>query len=100
MNRYQNIPRLKTSEGKNYYKMVKYPNIPLSETDLYVICNATDRYDKLALSYYNDPSLWWVIASANNATNQSSIFPPTGSYIRIPFSPDESINEFNILNEQ
>ena len=100
MNRYQSIEKLKTPEGKNYYKMVKYPNIPLSEDDLYVLCNATDRYDKLALSYYQDSSLWWVISSANNAINQSSLFPPTGSYIRIPATPIESLNEFNKLNEQ
>lgn len=79
--------------------MVKYPNIPLSEDDLYILCNATDRYDKLALSYYQDPSLWWIISSANNAINQNSLYPPTGSYIRIPSTPVESLNEFNRLNE-
>lgn len=99
MSRYSTIPIIRNDEGKQYYRLVKYPNVPLNDSDQYILCSATDRYDKLALQFYGDPSLWWVISVANNATNQDSLFPPTGSYVRIPNNPVESIAAFNILNE-
>ena len=99
MNRYSDIPIIRNSEGNRMYSTIKYPNIPLSDTDFYILCNSTDRYDKLALSYYGDSSLWWVISIANNASTQDSLFPPLDSYIRIPSDYVSIVNEFNILNE-
>jgi hypothetical protein len=54
MNRYQNIPIIKNSEGTRYYKDNKYPRIPLSVNDIYVITTIGDRFDLLALQYYSD----------------------------------------------
>jgi hypothetical protein len=99
MSRYSDIPIVKSSNNKNIYANVKYPEIPLSESDLYILCNSTDRYDKLALSYYGDSSLWWVISIANNASSQNSLFPPLDTYIRIPENYLEVITKFNTLNK-
>jgi len=99
MNRYSDIPIIRNSEGNRMYSTIKYPNIPLSDTDFYILCNSTDRYDKLAQAYYGDSSLWWVISIANNASTQDSLFPPLDSYIRIPSDYVSIVNEFNILNE-
>ena len=48
-----------------YFKNFKYPNIPLSEDDIYVITTIEDRLDSLAYQFYSDVRLWWVIANAN-----------------------------------
>ena len=84
MNRYQDIQVTKNLMGKRMYVGIKYPDVPVSPNDSYVLCGDTDRYDKLALDYYQDKSLWWVISIANNASTQTSLFPPTDVYIRIP----------------
>lgn len=97
-NRYFEIPVLKNPNGKRFYSTVKYPTIPLSSTDVYILCNATDRYDKLALAYYNDSSLWWIISIANNSSSQDSLFPPLDVYIRIPQNYLDIQQEFDTLN--
>jgi hypothetical protein len=97
--RYQNIPIAKSIDGKQMYITVKYPNIPLSENDVYILANSTDRYDKLALDYYDDASLWWIISIANNNLPQNSLYLPLGSYIRIPSGYLEILSQFNILNQ-
>ena len=69
---------------KQYLKQKFYPNIPVSETDDYVITNVGDRLDSLAYSYYRDSTLWWVIAIANNNVTKGSLFPEPGTQLRIP----------------
>jgi hypothetical protein len=65
MNRYQDIQIIKNSEGTRYYKNSKYPRIPLSINDIYVITTERDRLDILAQQYYGDSSLWWIISIDN-----------------------------------
>ncbi len=48
MKRYDNPTINFTSQGKRYYKQKYYPNIPLSETDEYIITTIGDRLDTLA----------------------------------------------------
>ena len=100
MNRYQNNRILTTVKGKQYYATTLYQNIPLSNTDLYVNTTVGDRYDLLAKAYYTDPSLWWIISSANYNLVQDSLIPPVGSQIRIP-SPERIgfiLSSFESLN--
>ena len=87
MNRYINIPKIKSPSGKQMYQTVRYPEIPRSEDDIYVITTVGDRYDTLAFQYYQDSSLWWVIANANGNANKGTLTPPIGSQIRIPINP-------------
>jgi hypothetical protein len=85
MNRYAQIPTTTTQEDPNpRYSTVKYPQIPLDSTDIYVYINQGDRYDTLAQSFYNDSTLWWVINRANPAQDSNSLFPSVGAQIRIP----------------
>ena len=98
-NRYSYIPIKKTSTGTRMYNLVKYPEIPPTLDDLYILCNATDRYDKLAQSYYGDPTLWWIIATANDGVDGDSLFPPTGSYVRIPANYVDTLGKFINLNK-
>ena len=92
INRYQNIPKTKI-DGKTVYKTSRYPEIPLSENDIYVISTQGDRFDVLAQQYYGDSSLWWVISIANTGNAgagtlpvlpQNSLIIPEGTQIRIP----------------
>jgi hypothetical protein len=99
MNRYQDIPVVKTSTGIHYYKNNKYPRIPLSTTDIYVITTDGDRFDTLSAQYYTDPSLWWIISLANEHLPQNSLFIPLGTQIRIPINVAQFVAEYNILNQ-
>jgi phage tail protein X len=98
MNRYQNIPKEKIN-GNVAYRTSRYPEIPLSENDIYVYTTQGDRFDVLAQQYYNDSSLWWVISIANtNVFNQSSLVIPEGLQIRIPSNYADVVREFNLIN--
>ena len=101
MRRYQNISLLDNSQinpGKRFYSTVKYPEIPVSVSDVYVITQQGDRFDLLANQYYNDKSLWWIISIANNSLIQNSLIPPVGIQIRIPANFSEVLNSYNKLN--
>lgn len=99
MNRYQYIRIEKNPETKvRYYRDSKYPTIPLSENDIYVITTDGDRYDLLASQYYGDSSLWWIISTANSLLPQNSIFIPVGTQIRIPQNVNGILKSYNNLN--
>ena len=98
MNRYQNIPIIKNSQGIRYYRDSKYPRIPISINDIYVVTTIGDRFDLLANQYYRDPSLWWIISIANENLPQNSLYIPVGSQIRIPSNPSSVINSYVKLN--
>ena len=100
MNRYQPIPIIRNRGGQQQYASTKYPEIPRSFSDIYVITSAEDRYDTIAYAYYNDSSLWWVISSANPEYSQGSIYPPEGVQLRIPTNISNIINAYRVLNNR
>lgn len=77
------------------YNTSVYPNFPESSTDYYIFSREGDRLDLLANAFYNDPSLWWILAQANNL-GKGSVMVPAGIQIRIPFP----IEELNLKLEQ
>lgn len=97
-NRYANIQVTQTSLGKRYYVPNIYPDIPVSEDDIYVITTAGDRLDLIANNIYGDPTLYWIIASANNLPGDSLV-PPLGQQLRIPVDVEAIINEYTRINE-
>jgi phage tail protein X len=99
MNRYQNIPVIKSATGKQMYATSRYPEIPLSENDIYVYTSQGDRYDLLALNYYGDSSLWWVIAAGNPNVDLMTLVIPEGVQIRIPGNFSSVVNEFAAINQ-
>ena len=99
MNRYSNIRILQTLKEKRYYANTKYPEIPFSDNDFYVIAQQGDRYDTLANHYYGDYKLWWIIPIANPQLNFNSIYPPEGSQIRIPHNTSAIISQYKFLNQ-
>lgn len=106
MNRYQNTSLIKIN-NKICYQTTKYPEIPLTDNDVYVYTVQGDRFDALALQYYGDQSLWWIISIANTAIAgtslpsdlpQNSLVIPEGKQIRIPANYAEVLNSFKQLN--
>ena len=98
MNRYTSIGIIQTSTGIKYRRDCKYPQIPLSINDIYVIAAIGDRFDTLANQYYGDPSLWWIISIANDQLPQNSLYLPLETQIRIPSNPATIISSYNQLN--
>jgi hypothetical protein len=80
--RYDDRITLKTDQGKPYIKGKQYPNIPLSENDIYVITTIGDRLDSLAYSYY-----------------RGSMFPVPGTQLRIPTDLSSVLRLFNQFNQ-
>ena len=99
MNRYRNIPIIRSAAGKQMYATSRYPEIPLSSDDIYVYTTQGDRYDVLALNYYGDSSLWWVISIANPNIGLNSLVIPEGVQIRIPNNFAQVVSEFKLINQ-
>jgi len=97
MNRYLNIPKTKIKR-KLTYVTSRYPEVPLSENDIYVYTSRGDRFDILANEFYQNSSLWWIISIANPQIPQNSLIIPEGIQIRIPSNEGSIINEFNKIN--
>ena len=91
MDRYNNTKL--SQKNKNNTKIISrttiiYDNIPESDDDIYIITQYGDRLDLLAHQYYNDTSLWWYIAKANNLKIMNI---PEGTSLRIPGSTKYAI---------
>lgn len=96
--RYQTIQKVKLGEtGSQYYTNNIYPDIPVANNDYYVITTLGDRLDLLAYDFYQDSSLWWVIASANSLPGDS-IYPPIGVQLRIPINIQSILVNYKIVN--
>lgn len=91
--RYQNNESKKLDDGRTVYRSKIYPEIPLSDTDIYVATETGDRLDTLAYQYYNNASYWWVIAAANNIHN-APFGLKDGTILRIPQNYIEIVNKF------
>ena len=86
MRRYENIPILEQPVTDARYRATTiYPFPQESINDFYILSVEGDRYDIYARQFYNDETLWYLIASANEAQGLS-VEP--GKQIRIPNSPE------------
>ena len=81
MNRYSQTPKLRNTNefvgtlGTQYYRGVTYPEIPLSETDIWVETEFGDRLDLIANQFYSDSTLYWIIAIANPKIRHKRTIP-------------------------
>jgi len=95
--RYSKNIELKSEQGRRYRINSIYPTIPATANDTYIITTGGDRYDALALQFYKDSKLWWIIAAANNSKKDSLAVEP-GIQLRIPANPSAAVSEYNRLN--
>lgn len=93
VSRYKNNETKKLNDGRTVYRSRIYPEIPLSDNDTYVASETGDRLDTLAYQYYNNSSLWWIIASANNIHN-APLGLKDGTILRIPQNYIQIVNKF------
>lgn len=95
---YSNVKVLKdVFTGRRYYENVKYPQIPLSEFDIYIETVFGDRLDVIADDYYGNTGDYWIIAAANGLIGDSLSVPP-GTQLRIPTDVASVKAAFNKLN--
>tara|TARA_B100001094_G_C18170272_1_gene794673 strand:- start:2043 stop:2348 length:306 start_codon:yes stop_codon:yes gene_type:complete len=98
--RIDSVKKLRNNNRKKYYKPIKYPEIPVSINDLYVITSDNDRLDLLANQFYKDVDLWWVISTANpNIIRRDSFNLKPGIEIRIPQNIQGIIENFQQTNK-
>ena len=74
-----------------------YPKIPLKDSDLFIYPKFGERLDSLAQKYYQDVSLWWIIAKANNL-DQAHIGLETDKQLRIPIDIRPIINRLKNMS--
>jgi len=55
--RYTNNKTQKLKDGREVYRTKLYPNIPLSDNDIYAVTQTGDRLDTLAHQFFGDASL-------------------------------------------
>ena len=94
MSRYliANVQRDENTE-KLKLSTVIIPTPPRKSSDIYIQTFGTERLDKLALTFYEDASLWWIIAAANGL-GKGTLIVPSGLSLRIP----DKINIQNYIN--
>lgn len=85
-------------DGKRVFRTTRYPIIPVDQNDVYIIATETDYLDTLADRFYNDATLWWVIAQANSIKNTLKV--PAGKQLRIPSDITEIVARFNRENSE
>jgi nucleoid-associated protein YgaU len=84
MARYNRNPVKKLKDGRVVYKSrSSYSRIPKLNDDVYIVTQEGDRLDTIAYQFYNDSSLWYIIAYANNI-HDPSFAVEDGTTLRIP----------------
>ena len=87
----------KNKEGKRVFKPTMYPSIPIRDSDIFIYPRFGDRLDNLAFKYYNDVSLWWIIAKANGL-DAAHIGLEVDNQIRIPTNIQSVIDKLKKMS--
>ena len=99
-NRLKDIPVLVKKNGKRYYRQIRFPEIPVHSSDLYIITTEGDRLDLIVNHFYGDISLWWVIIQANpGILKGDEVAVKGGIQLRIPTTPEIIIRNFEKKNK-
>ena len=72
-----------TDSESDRYQISRYPVIPTSDADLFIISRQGDRLDLLAQQFYGDVRAWWILAEANQIGKGTLVVAP-GIQLRIP----------------
>ena len=96
MNRYAPTPKKTDKSGIRVYETTYYPQIPIENSDKFVMSKVGDRIDSLAYKFYGDVTLWWIIAKANGIKGKTALAP--GIPLRIPGNITQIIENFINLN--
>ena len=95
--RYDTAKVKKDKNGTRYYKPTVVPNVPIKDSDIFVYPIYGDIFDTIAQRYYNDSSLWWIIAKANELSKGQISADPLKK-IRIPTEIDDILESVQKSN--
>jgi hypothetical protein len=99
MNRYSTARIIKNPDLKRYLTTVIIPTQPLESDDIYIQTTTQDRLDRLAYIFYEDESMWWIIAIANGLGKGTYVVPPN-TRLRIPNKLNIQQNIIDTNNER
>ena len=95
--RYITAKVLQNNNEKRKLSCVIIQPVGVTDWDVYIQTTSIERLDKLANTFYNDASLWWIIATVNGI-GKGTVVIPINSRLRIP-NPD-TINQYiNTIND-
>ena len=94
MARYEDTIIRRDKNKQQYLSTEEYPTFPKLDTDILIRARFGQRMDNLANQYYGSPSLWWIIARANNELFDGSLFLKPGKEYRIPTNLSSAGEEF------
>ncbi len=99
MSRYNNTRvKFKKDFGREYSYTI-YHKIPIKNSDIFITPKYGVRLENLANKYYQDTSLWWIIAQANGIKGFTSLYPNNfKGQLRIPTQIQDILTEFNSIN--
>jgi hypothetical protein len=80
-----------TYQFEKKYETALIVDFEYRESDYYIFAREGDRLDSLAEQFYQDVSLWWIIANTNNL-GKGSMDVPAGMQIRIPYPVTDIVN--------
>ena len=96
MKRYATTPKKIDKSGIRVYGTTYYPEILVSDGDIFIYPTDGDRLDTLAHKYYGNTTLWWVIAKANGLKGKPAL--SADEIIRIPGNITDIIEKFVNIN--
>ena len=97
MKRYGTTKRKLDKSGKRVFGTTYYPQIPLDNSDRLYTTIDGERIENIAFTFYEDVSLWWVIAKANGF--KGKVVFKSGEVIRIPGNVSAIVTKFKELNK-
>jgi len=95
--RYKDTSIKLSKKRKPVFRPTMYPRIPLRDSDVFIYPKFGDRLDTLAHKYYDDVSLWWIIAKANNL-DAAHIGLELDKQMRIPMEIDIILNQLTDMS--
>ena len=96
MKRYATTRQKLDKSGTRVYGTTYYPQIPIENADEFIFVKDGDRFDSLAFKYYNDVTLWWVIAKANGIKGKAAV--SVDEILRIPGNITRILENFRNIN--
>tara|TARA_X000001388_G_C2205667_1_gene113026 strand:- start:211 stop:507 length:297 start_codon:yes stop_codon:yes gene_type:complete len=76
------------------YRPTIYPAIPIRDSDIFITTVVGERLENIAYQYYNDGSLWWIIAKANGLND--AVIANADKKIRIPTQIESILKKLEI----
>jgi len=99
LSRYAAADARRAEGGEQFFETQLPPDVPRRPEDVIITTESGQRLDRLASEYYGDPTLWWVIAAANEL-GRGDWTVPAGIQLRIPQNLSQVSNEITQINRE